>query len=356
MINFKQEDILESNTEAIINTVNTVGVMGKGIALQFKQKYPENFKAYKKACDNNELVIGKVFVTETNNMLNPRYIVNFPTKEHWKNPSKTEYIISGLKDLKKFILEKKINSISIPPLGAGNGGLNCNDVKNIIKQELSDIEGVNIIVLEPSDKFYEKKEILKKADLTQPRALILKLFQKYNLLDFEFTLLEAQKLAYFLQRFGEPLKLTYSQNYYGPFAPELKHLLVTLEHNFITGFKSADAKPFDKLFLKNERMSEVDKYIIDNCSIEQKQRLQDVSKFIEGFEYPLGMEILSTVDFIIIQNPETFNDLDKIINLVQNWSKRKKELMKPEYISIAYNRLIEYKQYLYVELLANKLS
>lgn len=354
MINFKQEDILESNSEAIINTVNTVGIMGKGIALQFKQKYPENFKDYKKACDNNELIVGKVFVTETNNMLNPKYIVNFPTKEHWKNPSRIQYIVDGLKDLKRFIIESKIRSITIPPLGTGNGGLDWNDVKNIIKKELNDIENVEIIVLEPSDKFYKKKEVLKKAKLTQARALILKLFQQYNILDFGLTLLEAQKLAYFLQRFGEPLKLTYSQNYYGTFAPELKHLLVTLEHNFISGFKSADAKPFDKLVLKNERMLEVDKYIIDNCSIEQKQRLQDVSKFIGGFEYPLGMEILSTVDFILTQHPETYNDLDKIIYYVQNWSKRKKELMKPEYISISYNRLKEYKEYLYKNTLISK--
>ena len=181
--------------------------------------------------------------------------------------------------------------------------------------------------------------------------ILVKIFQQYKILGFELTLLEAQKLAYFLQRFGEPLKLEYSKNYYGPFAPDFNHLLITLENNFITGFKSGDVKPFDNLFLKNERMEEVDKYIIENCSIEQKQRLRILSDFIEGFEYPLGMEILSTVDFILNENPEIHNELEKLVSTIQTWSKRKKELMKPEYISIAYNRLMEYKEHLYKDIL-----
>lgn len=186
-----------------------------------------------------------------------------------------------------------------------------------------------------------------KNNLTQARALILKLFQQYNILGFELTLLEAQKLAYFLQRFGEPLKLKYSKSHYGPFAPDLNHLLINLENNFLTGFNSGDAKPFDNLFLKDERMDEIDKYIAENCSIEQKQRLSTISEFIEGFEYPLGMEILSTVDFILNEDPETINNNDKLVNTIQNWSKRKKELMKPEYISISHKRLMKYKTLLY---------
>ncbi|MEK7433402.1 MAG: hypothetical protein AABZ74_09745 [Cyanobacteriota bacterium] len=180
--------------------------------------------------------------------------------------------------------------------------------------------------------------------------ILVKIFQQYKILGFELTLLDAQKLAYFLQRFGEPLKLEYSKNYYGPFAPDFNNLLITLEHNFITGFKSGDAKPFDNLFLKNERIEEVDKYIIENCSIEKKQRLKILSDFIEGFEYPLGMEILSTVDFILNENPEIHNNLEKLVSTIQTWSKRKKELMKPEYISIAYNRLMEYKEHLYKDI------
>lgn len=353
MISFKQQDIFKTETEAVINTVNTVGVMGKGIALQFKQKYPENFKAYEKACKNQDLKIGKMFVTETNSMLNPKYIINFPTKEHWKATSKIEYIKEGLIDLKKIFIDHNIKSVAIPPLGSGNGGLNWEEVKLLIISELNDLKDIEIIILEPSDKFYEKKEVIKEAKLTQPRSLILKLFQRYMVLGFELSLLEAQKLAYFLQRFGEDLKLEYQKSHYGPFSPNLNHLLIALDNNFIVGLKAGTAKPFDNLFLKNERLFEIDDFINKNCSSKQKIRLETVSKFIESFEFPLGMEILSTVDFIITKHPETFNDLDKIVSYVQDWSKRKKELMKPEYISIAYNRLMDYREYLYSESLVN---
>ncbi len=353
MINFKQEDIFKINVEAIINTVNTVGVMGKGIALQFKDKFPENYKAYKKACDNEELRVGKLFITETYQILNPKFIINFPTKEHWKERSKIEYITKGLKALKEFLVENNIKSVAIPPLGAGNGGLNWKEVKVVIQEELSELEDIEIIVLEPSDKFYEKKDVLKKAKLTESRALILNLFQQYIFLGFELSLLEVQKLAYFLQRFGEPLKLNFEKSHYGPFASNLNHLLNTLDNNFIVGLKAGGAKPLDKLTLINDRLVEVDNFIIDNCTNKQKERLNRVSKLIEGFEYPFGMELLATVDFILDTEPETHNDLPKIVSTIQSWSKRKKELMKPEYISIAYNRLMEYKDYLYSKDLVN---
>lgn len=183
-------------------------------------------------------------------------------------------------------------------------------------------------------------------------VMLLKLFQKYNVLGFELSILEAQKLAYFLQRFGEPLELNFSQSPYGPFAPNLNDLLSTLEDNFITGLKSYD-NIFDEIRLKNEKLPEIDSFIMSNCSTEQKNRLEQVSNFIKGFEYSLGMEILSTVDFILQEKSDSHNNQEEIVSMIQDLTKRKKELMKPEYISIAYNRLMDYKESLYSNNLFN---
>lgn len=123
MLTYTTGDILRDESEAIINTVNCVGVMGRGIALQFKNAYPENFKAYAKACKSKEVQPGKMFVTETGQLSNPRFIINFPTKRHWRGASRMEDIDSGLADLVRAVRELKIKSLSIPPLGSGLGGL-----------------------------------------------------------------------------------------------------------------------------------------------------------------------------------------------------------------------------------------
>jgi O-acetyl-ADP-ribose deacetylase (regulator of RNase III) len=129
MIKYTRGNLLESKAEALVNTVNTVGVMGKGVALMFKSAYPENFKAYEAACRRNEVKVGHMFVTERQAMLGPKWIINFPTKQHWRGKSKMEWIEAGLEDLKRVIAEKNIHSIAIPPLGSGNGGLNWLEVR-----------------------------------------------------------------------------------------------------------------------------------------------------------------------------------------------------------------------------------
>src|SRR5258708_7227957 len=124
MISYKQGNLLESHSQALVNTVNTVGVMGKGIALMFKERFKENFRRYAAACKNKEVEVGKMFITSSGELNGPKWIVNFPTKQNWRSPSKLEWITEGLRDLHRFIVEQHVVSIAIPPLGAGNGGLN----------------------------------------------------------------------------------------------------------------------------------------------------------------------------------------------------------------------------------------
>ena len=147
MIKFKHEDILEQKTEAIVNTVNCVGVMGKGIALQFKKTFPDNFREYKKMCDAEQLKAGVMFSTRTNRLF-PQYIINFPTKRHWRNKSQLADIQLGLVSLVKEIERLEIKSIAIPPLGCGNGGLDWSIVKPLIVDALTPLDQINVIILE----------------------------------------------------------------------------------------------------------------------------------------------------------------------------------------------------------------
>ncbi len=149
MIRFKTGDILAEDVEALVNTVNCVGVMGRGIALQFKKAFPENFRAYAETCKRGGLLPGRMFVFETRALTNPRYIVNFPTKRHWRNNSRIEDIEAGLVDLTRIIHERNIRSIAVPPLGCGLGGLDWKVVRQHIEDALRDLNGVEIVVFEP---------------------------------------------------------------------------------------------------------------------------------------------------------------------------------------------------------------
>ena len=201
MIEFKTGNLLDSDAEALVNTVNTVGVMGKGIALQFKNMFPNNFKIYAKACKNDEVKTGKLLVVEEQSLLGgKKVIINFPTKTDWRKPSEYSYIEQGLSDLVQIIRVRGIKSIAIPPLGSGNGGLDWNKVKQILNKYLSGVD-CRIYIYEPNAAIQEamKKERVK---LTPARAMLLSVL--YDLVkNGEFVSeFAAEKIAYFLQRFG----------------------------------------------------------------------------------------------------------------------------------------------------------
>lgn len=149
MIKITQGDILSANTDAIVNTVNCVGVMGKGLALQFKKAYPDNYRVYKLACDHNEIQTGKMFTFMRTSQSNPKYIINFPTKQHWRDPSEIEFIDTGLEDLVRVIPHLSIKSIAIPPLGCGLGGLEWSVVLPKIKKAMMNLNDVDILIYEP---------------------------------------------------------------------------------------------------------------------------------------------------------------------------------------------------------------
>lgn len=306
MITFTQGNLLEANVEALVNTVNTVGVMGKGIALMFKEAFPENFKAYKTACKQGSLQVGSMFVTERHQLMGPKWIINFPTKKHWRHPSKVEWIEKGLDDLKQVITDKKIRSIALPPLGSGNGKLDWADVRPRIEASLGSLPDVEIIVYEPTHEYQNVAKRTGVQKLTPARALVAELVRRYWILGIECTLLEIQKLAYFLERkvvslgIENSLDLRFEANRFGPYSSRLMHLLNALDGSYLHCNKRlTDAGPHDVIWFDDAKKDKVAAYLTSPEAKVYRPALEAVTELIDGFQSPLGLELLATVDWLV---------------------------------------------------------
>lgn len=325
MIEYKTGNILTEDAEAIVNTVNCVGVMGRGIALQFKNAFPENFKVYVAACKREEVQPGRMFVYETGGLTNPRFIINFPTKRHWRGKSRMEDIDSGLIALKQLIMDKDIRSIAIPPLGSGLGGLEWTTVRKKIEESLSELKDIQVIIFEPkgapeSDKM---AHIRKVPNMTPGRAALVELIHKYleGLLDPFVTLLEVHKLMYFMQESGEPLKLKFSKGMYGPYAENLRHVLNAIEGHYISGYADGGDDPNKQLKLVPGVLEETKSYL--DTKAETQAHFKKVSDLVAGFESPFGLELLSTVHWVV--KTEDYGSLDEVVKKVHNWNHKKKK-------------------------------
>ncbi|RZJ94301.1 MAG: hypothetical protein EOO60_03330, partial [Hymenobacter sp.] len=308
-------NLLQASTDALINTVNTEGVMGKGIALQFKEAFDLNYRLYRQACKEQRVRVGEMFVTETHELVGPRFIINFPTKRHWKENSRLEYITDGLEDLKRVITEYSITSVAMPPLGCGNGGLDWQQVRPLIVHAMAEV-AIPIQLYEPSVTISkrERKPEAAARKLTPSRAMLLAAMRAYSSLGYSLSLIEVQKLAYFLQRLGEPLKLKFEKAQYGPFAYNLSHVLQRMDGAYLRGMDYKEAKPFEELTLMEDRFSEISDYIAQHLTDKQKQQVTRLTHLIEGFESPLGMELLATVDYLL--DTKEAQDMESLINAV----------------------------------------
>jgi O-acetyl-ADP-ribose deacetylase (regulator of RNase III)/uncharacterized glyoxalase superfamily protein PhnB len=339
MILYKTGNLLDSEAQALVNTVNTVGVMGKGIALQFKTRFPNNYKLYAIACDAKEVQIGKLFITEEESLLNgKKIIINFPTKTSWRKPSEYSYIEEGLKELVKIIQERGIQSIAIPPLGAGNGGLDWNKVKLILEKHLFNVD-CEIHIYQPNKAIQEKLK-KERVRLTPARAMLLSLlFELVRHGEFvsEFA---AEKIAYFLQRFGakEEFKLDFQPNFYGPYSGKVRHVLFYLNGSYIMGFSAKDKKPFDELSLIPDAEIEVNAFLAKPENAKFKTIVEMTKKHLYGFYSPFGLELLSTIDFLMTK--KQLNSTEAVSAELENWSERKKTLFtNPNFIQIAISQI-----------------
>ena len=341
MIEYKTGDLLTEDVDAIVNTVNCVGVMGRGIALQFKNEFPENFKAYAAACKHEKVRPGHMFVFETGGLTNPRLIINFPTKRHWRGKSRMNDIESGLEALIYVIDKWNIQSIAIPPLGSALGGLDWSQVRKKIEKSLSDLEDVRVIIFEPWDELKENKVIRSTnvPKMTAGRAALVELIRRYlgGLLDPFVSLLEVHKLMYFLQEAGEPLRLTYSKGSYGPYAENLRHVLNAVEGHMVTGYADGGDDPSKQLKLKPKILNKAETFLKNKTNTQA--HLKRVSELVEGFESPFGLELISTVHWVA--SKEQCHSPADVTAKVYAWNDRKKQFSE---------RQIE----LALEILANK--
>ncbi len=340
MIRFKTGDILAEDVEALVNTVNCVGIMGRGIALQFKKAFPENFRAYAEACARGEVRPGRMFVFETRQLTNPRYIINFPTKRHWRGNSRIEDVQDGLQDLVAAVREREIRSIAVPPLGSGLGGLEWNDVRPLIGEALRGCNNLDVVVFEPKgapepDRMVRSRQVPK---MTPGRATLVGLMDRYlrGLLDPFVTLLEVHKLMYFMQVAGQPLKLRFAKAPYGPYAENLRHVLSEVEGHYISGYADGGDRPDKLLELVPGAVEDAAKVLRRSPRV--RERFERVTDLVEGFESAFGLELLSTVHWVLEHDKP--NSQDDLVASTYAWNDRKKRF-SPRQIRLAADVLTE---------------
>ncbi|MYS33868.1 O-acetyl-ADP-ribose deacetylase (regulator of RNase III) [Streptomyces sp. KhCrAH-43] len=352
MIEETHGNLLDADVDALVNTVNTVGVMGKGVALQFKQAFPDNFKSYKAACDHKEFALGDVLVHDSYRLGVQRFIINFPTKGHWRSRSRLQDIETGLKSLVAAIDDYQITSIAIPALGCGNGGLNWEEVRSLIYESLGDLEGVRVLLYPPQGAPAPgaMRVRTKKPNMSHGRAALLGLVGRYiESRTFEdvdapngASLLEIQKLMYLLQESGESLRLAYAKGRYGPYAENLNHVLQAIEGHYLRGYgdRTASVLALDPLELTSGSRDEAERMLAS--SPETRKRCDFVIDVTEGFQSAYGLELLATVHWAArSEGLSASDDLKDVTKIVHEWSRRKKFLFTEKHIASAWSRLVE---------------
>ncbi len=336
MVEFVTGNLLEADAEALVNTVNTKGVMGKGVALQFKRAFPANYKAYHAACAAGQVRLGRMFVFDSGRMDRPRYIINFPTKKHWRSRSRLADIDAGLDDLRTVLTELEIKSVAVPPLGCGLGGLDWADVRPRIERALGSLP-VHVLVFEPhgAPAPAEMPERRARPRMTAFRATLVWLLSRYLAPGETASPLEVQKLLYFLQQAGEPLGLTFEKQRYGPYADGARHAVIHIEGHYVTGFGdgtgSGDVRPLPGA------VEEAEAFLADHP--DTRERYERVVDLIDGFETPYGLELLATTHWVA-----THEDADTpsaAADRVRSWSQRKQHLFTDEHVAAAWERLDE---------------
>jgi O-acetyl-ADP-ribose deacetylase (regulator of RNase III) len=338
MIEFKKGDLLREDAEALVNTVNCVGIMGRGIALQFKNAFPENFKTYAAACARNEVQPGQMLVFKTGRLTNPKYIINFPTKRHWRGKSRIEDIDAGLVALANEIRSRNIHSIAIPPLGSGLGGLDWANVRPRIENSLRGLDTVKVVIYEPSATSDDTRSnhSTNVPKMTAGRAALVELMNRYlgGLLDPFITLLEVHKLMYFMEQAGEPLRLKFTKGPYGPYAENLRHVLKAVEGHLVSGYADGGDAPDKQLKLVPGAVDDAAAFLETNS--ETRSRLDKVADLVEGFESPFGLELLATVHWIA--SNEDARSMEEIIRMTYAWNERKRQFTKRQ-IGLAFTVL-----------------
>ena len=324
MFKYITGDLLHSSASALVNTVNCEGVMGKGIAYQFKQQYPENFKDYKRACQSGALRPGKLHTFHEGSKL----IINFPTKNCWRDPSQMEYIESGLDELTQFIYSHNVKSIAIPPLGCGNGGLAWSDVRKVIEYKLSDVsQGREIFLYEPSASCAIKTGC-------EPRlgesALVLMEIKEYL---YAFSAIRLQKTAYFVNIFSHTQYFRFEKNKYGPYSRTVHEVCKSIKK--YQDFHAVSTKDAKTILYRSLTSRSVDAKLS-----KIKPFIKKAADFANLFPNDHDLECLATVCFLI-ERGRTLTE-PMVIQSFLDWSEDKAKRFRTDEISSALQSLYNY--------------
>jgi O-acetyl-ADP-ribose deacetylase (regulator of RNase III) len=342
MIKYASGNLLEAPVEALVNTVNTEGVMGKGIALQFKRAFPQVNSEYQKACASGLVKLGAMHAVDLGGLAGgPRWVINFPTKGHWRSKSRLQDIRSGLQDLVRLIRELKIRSIAVPPLGCGNGGLDWGDVRPLIESAFSNLPDVEVLLFSPTGAPLpaEMPTRTDRPKMTVGRAALISLVERYQLglLDPIVTLLEVHKLMYFLQAAGQPLKLNFRQAKFGPYSDVLRQVLIRLEGHYISGYGDGKDRPDTPIELMLGAADEARDFLRDQPDV--RSRIEGVTRLIEGYEDPYGLELLSSVHWVMTSEPTVAVSQQSVVSAVHAWNDGKRKRLRVEHLAKAWSRV-----------------
>lgn len=347
MIQEAHGNLLDAEADALVNTVNTVGVMGKGIALQFKRAFPANYKAYKRACDQGVVELGRMFIWDAGAIAGgPRYIINFPTKKHWRSKSKLEDIRAGLDDLVRQLKDLSVTSVAVPPLGCGHGGLQWDQVRPLIESAFEELPDVTVLMYPPegAPAAAEQPVRTEKPKMTPGRAALIGIMQRYLPFTVEITAVDIQKVMYFMQEAGEPLRLNYAKGRYGPYADNLRHVLSLMEGHYIRGTGDGSAKALDSLPFELLDHAEQAAAAMLSEQPDTSVRMDKVVRLIEGFESTYGLELLATVHWAARRDDDGSRrsevlPLGEVESVVGSWNRRKGRLFTSPHMAKAYERL-----------------
>jgi len=348
MIQEAHGNLLDAEADALVNTVNTVGVMGKGIALQFKRAFPENYKAYKRACDQGAVELGQMFIWDAGALAGdgPRYVINFPTKKHWRSKSKLSDIRAGLDDLVRQLKDLSINSVAVPPLGCGHGGLRWEDVRPVIERAFEQVPDVQVLLYPPEGAPAAADQPVRtdRPRMTYGRAAVVAVMERYLPFAVEVTAVDVQKLMYFMQEAGEPLRLDFAKGRYGPYADNLRHVLRGMEGHYIRGTGDGSAKALDSIPFEILDGASAEAATVLEARVGSNAHIEVVAQLIEGFESTYGLELLATVHWASRRDDDENRraeplTLDQAERVVGSWNRRKERLFTPQHIAKAYERL-----------------
>jgi O-acetyl-ADP-ribose deacetylase (regulator of RNase III) len=311
MIKFTVGNILESDAYALVNTVNCEGFMGKGIAYQFKQAYPDNNADYVRACKSGQLRIGKLHHYEENGKL----IINFPTKDKWRAPSKMEYLESGLSELRALIKDKEIKSISLPPLGSGNGGLDWNKVKPVVMRYLDGLGDVcDILIYEPSQNYGAAP--IREPKLSASALVLMRIEQELIRSGKRPSKLRVQKTAYLTDIFAKKDHFKFSRGDYGPYAQSIE--VIQRKIDGFCQYHGADASEAFNIAMSKLISDSVKKTL---CGLDP--HIMHAAEYVNEIKEDHELECLSTVLFIL-QEKGPLEPKDTIQEF-KNWSFAKAE-------------------------------